>query len=132
MSARQKSSLAQLLAKRGATASGGTEASETTPFFDRVIANSTGTESFEALLSKITGPIDPATLPEFPTTECLTAEQVSGIAKIEPNEETHFATCPWCKSMMAAAQPTNQEFEEILRKAKNATEARRHREVAAY
>jgi glutaredoxin len=62
----------------------------------------------------------------------LTAEQVSGMVNIGPHEQDHIATCPWCKSMMAAAQPTSQEFEEILRKMKNATEARRQRQVAAY
>lgn len=136
MRARQKSSLAQLLAKRSAAISGPEQAavveeSPSTPFFDQVIAEAGGLQSFEALLTRVTGPVDPGTIPEFPTYLCLTPEQVYGTAAVEPDQQAHFATCPWCKNMMAAAQPSNKEFEEIRRKAKAASNAQ-NRQAASY
>jgi len=135
VSSRQKQSLAQLLAKRGMVSSVGQEASRSkaavsTPFFDRVVLNAASAERFDALLTRITGAVDPATLPEYPTAQCLTAEQVSGISSVGPEQEAHVATCPWCKNMLATAQPTAQEFEEILRKAKAAA-GRNNRRVVA-
>lgn len=133
MRARQKTTLAEILSKRGRLVPSATESSsESTPFFDQVIAGAEGTESFEALLSRIIGPVDPSTLPEFPTAECLSAEQVSETAKIGPAEQKHLATCPWCKNLVATAQPTAQEFEEILRQAKKAAENSHRQEAAAY
>jgi hypothetical protein len=137
MSTRQKSSLAQLLAKRPAAGSPFEQAeaakqSEHTPFFDQVIAGASGTESFEAVLTKITGPVDPSTIPDFPTAECLTPEQVYAIDSVEQHQQAHLTTCPWCKNMVAAAQPSNEEFDEILRKAKAAANAQRRGEIAAY
>jgi hypothetical protein len=46
-------------------------------------------------------------------------------------QQAHLATCPWCRNMVAAAQPNNEEFEEIRRKAKAAANAQRHGEIAA-
>jgi hypothetical protein len=116
MTARQKPSLADLLGKQNegnwTTQEATVPAPFDTPFFDEVIASAQGGESFKALLAKITGPVDPATLPEFPTAECLTAEQVSGMAEIGQDGWAHYLTCPWCKNMMAAAQPTSEEFQE--------------------
>ena len=135
MTDRPKQTLAELLRKRAAVLSSALEFSivaERTPFFDQVLETADGTESFEALLAKTIGPVDPATLPEFPTLECLSAEQVSGMAKIEPKQQEHLTTCPWCKNMMAGAQPSTQEFEEILRRAKKATVASRQHEAAAH
>jgi hypothetical protein len=136
VSTRQKSSLAQLLAKRPAAGSTLEQAEaadkpQNTPFFDRVIAGASGTESFEAVLTKITGPVDPATIPEFPTAQCLTPEQVYAIEGTGQEQQAHLATCPWCRNMVAAAQPNNEEFEEIRRKAKAAANAQRHGEIAA-
>ncbi|HEX3104950.1 MAG TPA: hypothetical protein VHQ22_10900 [Terriglobales bacterium] len=136
MSTRQKSSLAQLLAKQPAAGSTfeqakATDKPENTPFFDRVIAGASGTESFEAVLTKITGPVDPAMIPTFPTAQCLTPEQVYAIEGIGQDQQAHLTTCPWCRNMVAAAQPNNDEFEEIRRKAKAAANAQRRREIAA-
>jgi hypothetical protein len=92
-----------------------------------------GNETFEALLAAVTGPIDPAALPEFPTAECLTPEQVSGMVEAGRKEqEHHLATCPWCRNMLASEQPSPQEFEEILRRAKKAAEQSHHREAAGF
>jgi hypothetical protein len=135
MSTRQKSSLAQFLAKRSATGCAveqgkAEEKPQSTPFFDQVVEGASGTESFEAVLTKITGPVDPATIPQFPTAQCLTPEQVYDINSVGQEQQAHLATCPWCKNMMVAAQPSNEEFEEICRKAKSAAKAQRHHEVA--
>lgn len=137
MSTRQKSSLAQLLAKRPVAGStfepaDAAEKPQNTPFFDRVIAGASGAESFEAVLTKITGPVDPATIPEFPTEQCLTPEQVYAMDSVEQEQQAHLSTCPWCRNMVAAAQPTNDEFEVIRRKAKSAANAQRRNEIAAY
>lgn len=135
MSPRQRQSLAQLLAKRGKVSSteqesSASEATVTTPFFDRVVSNAGSAERFDALLTRITGAVDPAKLPAYPTEQCLTAEQVSEIVSIGPEQKVHVATCPWCKTMLATAHPTAQEFAEIRRKAKAAA-ARNDRQVAA-
>jgi hypothetical protein len=133
MSTRQRSSLAQLLAKQPATGSTFEQAEaadkpQNTPFFDQVIAGATGTESFEAVLTKLTGAIDPATIPEFPTAQCLTPEQVYAIDDVGQEQQAHLATCPWCRNMVAAGQPSDDEFDEIRRKAKAAAgaESRSH------
>ena len=136
MSTRQKSSLAQLLEKRpaaGATfeRAGVADKAQSTPFFDQVIAGASGTESFEALLTKIAGPVDPATIPEFPTAQCLTPEQVYAIEDAGQEQQAHLTTCPWCRNMLAAAQPSNEEFDELRRRAKAPTNAQHHRETAA-
>ena len=136
MSTRQKSSLAQFLAKRSATGCAieqaqAQEKTQSTPFFDQVVEGASGTESFEAVLTKITGPVDPATIPQFPTPQCLTPEQVYDINSVGQEQQAHLATCPWCKNMMVAAQPSNEEFEEIRRKAKSASKAQRRQAIAA-
>ena len=64
MSTRQRSSLAHFLAKRTPTGGAVEQAKaenkpQSTPFFDQVVEGASGTESFEALLTKITGPVDP-------------------------------------------------------------------------
>jgi len=135
MSTEQKSSLAQFLAKPLASSPAfarakAEEKPESTPFFDQVVAGASGTESFEALLTKITGPLDPATIPQFPTAQCLTPEQVYDINAIGQEQQAHFATCPWCRNMMVTAQPSKDEFEEICRKAKSAANTQRRYEVA--
>ena len=135
MSTRQKSSLAHFLAKRSPT-EGTLEQTkaerkpQSTPFFDQVVEGASGTESFEALLTKITGPIDPTTIPQFPTPQCLTPEQVYNFENVGQEQQAHLAACPWCKNMMVAAQPSDEEFEEICRTAKSAAKAQRRREVA--
>jgi hypothetical protein len=136
MSTRQKSSLAQLLARPSAAGSTieraeVTDKAQSTPFFDQVVAGASGTESFEAVLTKITGPVDPATIPEFPTAQCLTPEQVYAIDDVGQEQQAHLTTCPWCRNMLAAAQPSNDEFDELRRKAKAAATAQHSRETAA-
>jgi hypothetical protein len=135
MSTEQKSSLAQFLAKPLASdpafeRANAEEKPQSTPFFDRVVASASGTESFEALLTKITGPLDPATIRQFPTAQCLTPEQVYDINDIGQEQQAHLATCPWCRNMMVTAQPSKDEFEEICRKAKSAASTQRRYEVA--
>ena len=135
MSTEQKSSLAQLLAKplvsgRASEQARAEEKPQSTPFFDQVVAGASGTESFEALLTKITGPLDPATIPQFPTAQCLTPEQVYDINGIGQEQQAHLATCPWCRNMMVTAQPSKDEFDEICRKAKSAAGTQRRYEVA--
>lgn len=84
MNTSQKSSLAQLLGRRGAALSTSDEAKTadkpaSTPFFDKVVACASGTETFETFLTRIAGPVDPAMIPQFPTAECLAPEQVYAI-----------------------------------------------------
>ena len=136
MSTRQKSSLAQFLAKRSPAGCAferakAEEKPQSTPFFDQVVEGVSGTESFETVLTKITGPVDPATIVQFPTAQCLTPEQVYDINTVGQEQHAHLATCPWCKNMMIAAQPSNEEFEEICRKAKSAAKAQSPHEMAA-
>jgi hypothetical protein len=128
MSTRQKSSLAQFLAKRSPDGCAferakAEEKPQSTPFFDPVGEGVSGTESFETVLTKITGPVDPATIAQFPTAQCLTREQVYDINSVGQEQHAHLATCPWCKNMMIAAQPSNEEFQKICRKAKSAAKA---------
>lgn len=135
MSTRQRSSLAHFLAKRTPTGGAVEQAKaenkpQSTPFFDQVVEGASGTESFEALLTKITGPVDPKTIPQFPTAQCLTPEQVYNFENVGEEQQAHLAACPWCKNMMVAAQPSDEEFEEICRRAKSAAKAQGHREVA--
>ena len=80
---------------------------------------------------KLTGSVDPATIPQFPTSQCLMPEQVYDINSVGEEQQAHLATCPWCKNMMVAAQPSNEEFEEICRKARSASKARHRHESAA-
>lgn len=135
MSTRQKSSLAQFLAKRSALGRGIEQPAEvktqSTPFFDQVVEGANGTESFESVLTKLTGPVDPATIPQFPTSQCLMPEQVYDIDSVGEEQQAHLATCPWCKNMLVAAQPSNEEFEEVCRKAKSTSKARHRHESAA-
>ena len=135
MSTRQKSSLAELLGK-GETVGSNMEAEAaeklpTTPFFDQVVEGASGTESFETLLTNITGPVDPKTIAQFPTPQCLTPEQVYAFDNVGQEQQAHLKTCPWCRNMLAAAQPTNEEFEEIRRKTRSAANAQRNSEYAA-
>ena len=135
MSTRQKSTLAELLGRN--QPSGSTFESEaaanlpSTPFFDQVVAGASGTESFEALLTNITGAVDPSTIPQFPTADCLTPEQVYNFDQVGQEQQAHLKTCPWCRNMLAASQPTNDEFEEIRRKTSSAAKAQRKSELAA-
>lgn len=135
MSARQKSSLAELLERRQTFGSNiEAEAAEklpTTPFFDQVVEGASGTESLETLLTNLTGPVDPATIPQFPSPQCLTPEQVYAFDNVGQEQQAHLKTCPWCRNMLAAAQPTNEEFEEIRRKTCSAAKAQRNSEYAA-
>jgi hypothetical protein len=98
--ARQKS-LAELLAKQppAPQASENAEALET-PFFDPVVeqADSTATASFEALLSEITGAVDPANIPQFPTSQCLSPEDVYNLDSLGLQQHGHLSSCPWCKT----------------------------------
>lgn len=129
----KKPTLAQLLGKQDWKPEPAAAApAVATPFFDRIMANAEGNESFAALLAKITGPVEPAALPEFPTRECLTPEQVCRLTPLNAAALVHLDTCPWCRNMMAAAQPSAEEFERILRQAKQATETARRHEAAAY
>jgi hypothetical protein len=135
MNTRQKSSLAGLLSRSQASASTSESAAAvelpSTPFFDQVVADASGTESFEALLTKITGAVDPAKISQFPTAECLTPEKVYNFDQVGQEQQAHLKTCPWCRNMLAAAQPTNEEFEEIRRKTTSAAKAQRNSEYAA-
>jgi hypothetical protein len=111
MSTRQKSSLAQLLGRRGAALSTSGEAKtadkpESTPFFDKVVACASGTETFEALLTRIAGPVDPAMIPQFPTAECLAPEQIYAIDNVGTERRAHLSRCPWCKSWWLSAGST--------------------------
>ncbi|HEY6181991.1 MAG TPA: hypothetical protein VIW67_07085 [Terriglobales bacterium] len=135
MATAKKSTLAQLLAKQPRASFVQTEtvgSAPMTPFFDHVIEGASGTESFEELLTRMTGPVDPQAIPQFPTAACLTPEQIYNFDAVEQKQQAHLAECPWCKNMMAAAQPTEEEFKDICRKAKSAANAQRKREVAAY
>jgi hypothetical protein len=100
--AKQKS-LAELLAKQppALQASKNAEALET-PFFDQVVeqADSTATASFEALLTEITGAVDPANIPRFPTSQCLSPEDVYNLESIGLQQQDHLSGCPWCKNMV--------------------------------
>jgi hypothetical protein len=134
--AKQKS-LAELLAKQppALQASKNAEALET-PFFDQVVeqADSTATASFEALLTEITGAVDPANIPRFPTSQCLSPEDVYNLESIGLQQQDHLSGCPWCKNMVAAAQPSEEEFTNLLakcRRASRAQRAQRNRETAA-
>lgn len=122
MSSRQKSSLAELLAiKKPARATAAAEAvtaQQRTPFFDQLVDRVGGTEKqdFENLLSEMTGPVDPATLPQFPTAHCLSPEDVYASESLGREQQLHLGGCPWCKNMVRAAQPSDDEFESLLRK----------------
>ena len=135
MATAKKSTLAQLLAKQPSASFMQTETVGSvprTPFFDHVIEGASGTESFEELLTKMTGPTDPQAIPQFPTADCLTPEQIYNFDSLGQRQQAHLAECPWCKNMMVASQPTEEEFGNICRKAKSAASAQRKREVAAY
>ena len=134
--ARQKS-LAELLAKQppAPQASENAEVLET-PFFDHVIeqADSTATANFEALLTEITGAVDPANIPQFPTSQCLSPEDVYNWGSLGLQQQDHLNSCPWCKNMVAAAQPSEEEFANLLAKCRTASRAQRdqrNRETAA-
>lgn len=132
----KKPTLAELLGKREEgnrmLEEGAITSTTSTPFFDQVMAHTQGNESFEALVANVTGPVDPAALPKFPTPKCLTAEQASGMAGFGQREREHLATCPWCKNMMSVGQPSVQEFDEILRRVKKETERSHQHEAAAF
>ena len=136
MSTRQKSSLAQFLERHSASAHAveparAQEEPQSTPFFDQVVARVSGAESFEAVLTKLTGPVEAEKIAQYPTAQCLTPEQVYDLRGAGPERQAYLATCPWCKNMMVAAQPSSEEFEQICRKAKSATNSRRGHEMAA-
>jgi hypothetical protein len=135
MASKQKASLAELLAKQppAPQASENAEALET-PFFDQVVeqADSTVTASFEALLAEITGAVDPANIPQFPTSQCLSPEDVYNLENIGRQKQDHLSGCPWCKNMVAAAQPSEEEFDNLMAKCRRAGRgAQRNRERAA-
>lgn len=100
-----KPSLAQLLGRSINSVSTTSEAeagaqAQSTPFFDRVIAIADDQQTLEELLTKITGPIDPTTIPRFPSAECLTVEQLNVIDRLGPKQQVHIRTCPYCKNMV--------------------------------
>jgi hypothetical protein len=100
LSTRQKSSLAQFLERHSASAHAveparAYEESQGTPFFDQVIARVSGTESFEAVLTKLTGPVEVEKIAQYPTAQCLTPEQVYDLRGTGPEPQAHVATCPW-------------------------------------
>ena len=134
MGSKQKASLAELLSKQAIApqASSETEAVET-PFFDQVLdrTDQTRTSSFEALLTEITGAVDPAKIPLFPTSECLSPEDVYNLEDLGFQQQAHLGSCPWCKNMVAAAQPSEKEFEELVAKCRRARRAQRDRKIAA-
>ena len=105
MASKQKASLAALLAKQPSAPQGtaNAEALET-PFFDQVVeqADSMATASFEALLTEITGAVDPANIPRFPTSQCLSPEDVYNLENI------------------GAAQPSEEEFDNLMAKCRKA------------
>ncbi len=135
MASKQKASLAELLAKQPPAPSTSGEAEGLdTPFFDQVVdrTDSTTTASFEALLTEITGAVDPANIPRFPTSQCLSPEDVYNLESLERQKQDHLSGCPWCKNMVAAAQPSEEEFDNLMAKCRRAGRgAQRNREKAA-
>ena len=122
MSTGQKSSLAQFLAKQSAFGRGIEQPAEvkiqSTPFFDQVVEGANGTESFEAVLTELTGPVDSTTIPQVTTYNASCRNRSTTLIVSGVEQQTHLATCPWCKDMLVAAQPSNEEFEEVCRQAK--------------
>jgi hypothetical protein len=128
--ARQKASLADLLARQPTTATPHAKAEAVeTPFFDQVLehTDTTSSGSFEGVLTKLTGAVDPAHLPQFPTPECLSPEDVYNLAALGLQQQAHLSGCPWCRNMVAAAQPSEQDFEQLLARCRQA--AARARQV---
>jgi len=135
MASKQKASLAELLAKQPPTtpASGEAEGLDT-PFFDQVVdrTDSTTTASFEDLLTEITGAVDPANIPQFPTSQCLSPEDVYNLENLGLQKQDHLSGCPWCKNMVAAAQPSEEEFDKLMAKCRRAGRGvQKNREIAA-
>src|SRR5579871_5331708 len=100
MRSRQKASLADLLAKQAPAPHGSSEAKPLeTPFFDEFMerADKTSIANFEALLTEITGAVDPAKIPQFPTGECLSPEDVYKLENLGQRKQAHLSSCPWCK-----------------------------------
>ena len=135
MASKQKASLAALLAKQPSAPQGSANAEALeTPFFDQVVeqADSMATASFEALLTEITGAVDPANIPRFPTSQCLSPEDVYNLENIGRQKQDHLSGCPWCKNMVAAAQPSEEEFDNLMAKCRKAGRgAQTNRERAA-
>ena len=95
--ANQKASLADLLARQPATVTphANAEAVET-PFFDQVLerTDATSSGSFEEVLTGLTGAVDPANLPHFPTPECLSPEDVYNLVGLGFEKQAHLSSCP--------------------------------------
>ena len=121
--ARQKASLADLLARQPTTVTPQAKAEGVeTPFFDRVLerTETSSIGSFEDVLTELTGAVDPAHLPQFPTDECLSPEDVYNLSALGLQQQAHLSGCPWCRNMIAAAQPSEQDFEQLLAKCRRA------------
>ena len=121
---RQKASLADLLARQPATATPHANAGAVeTPFFDQVLerTDTFSSGSFESVLTELTGAVDPAKLPQFPTPECLSPEDVYNLAALGFQQQAHLSSCPWCRNMVAAAQPNEQDFEQLLARCRQAS-----------
>jgi hypothetical protein len=122
--ARQKASLADLLARQVTTGVPHANAEAVlTPFFDQVLerTDTTSSGSFEGVLTELTGAVDPAKLPQFPTPECLSPEDVYNLAELGFQQQAHLSSCPWCRNMVAAAQPNEQDFEQLLARCRQAS-----------
>lgn len=92
-----------------------------------------GRNGFEKLLSEVAGPVDPSTVSQFPTADCLTPEDVHGIEypasgkaieSLAPEKQEHLASCPWCQRMVSPSQPNGEEFADALAKARAALRQR--------
>lgn len=140
MSAKQKATLEDMLrrarAARPSASEGESVEMPETPFFDQVVERAGGTENkgLEELLAEIVGPVDPLAIPQFPTPQCLTPEDVYTVDKLQPDKQVHLESCPWCKTMVGAAQPTYDEFARLLEKCRKtrAEMAESGHELAAY
>jgi hypothetical protein len=135
MGSRQKTTLAELLSKQPLAQPSTQAATLETPFFDQLAARagSTALDSFEALLTEVTGAIDPANIPQFPTSHCLSPEDVYNLEKMGFDQQKHLSSCPWCRNMVAAAQPSEEEFRNLLERCHRVMQERRvetDREIA--
>jgi hypothetical protein len=106
---KQRSALEDLLRKaqaaRPSTCEVESSARLETPFFDQAVERAGGAEkkSIEELLTESAGPVDSSTIPQFPTAQCLTAEDVYVVESLQPEKQVHLESCPWCKTMVAVA-----------------------------
>lgn len=135
MSSRQRATLRELLAKQPPVAPPSAEAASLkTPFFDQVADRAATSElgSFEALLTEISGAIDPANISQFPKPECLSPNDVYQLENLGREQQAHLSTCPWCKNMVAAAQSSEEDFKSVLAKCREMSRAvKRDRDLAA-